>query len=152
MDIAADIGPRLAKATLAAVVDGQMVGADSPLPDEGQVILRLLTKKDPEALDVMRHSCAHVMARAVMRLFEGVELAFGPTIDNGFYYDFPMEQPISEDDFPKIEAEMARIIKEDEPFERIEMPRDKAVDAVRGAGPDAQGRAHQRGAGRRGDA
>ncbi|MCX7428691.1 MAG: threonine--tRNA ligase [Planctomycetia bacterium] len=127
MDIAADIGPRLAKATLAAVVDGRTVGADSPLPENGQVDLRLLTKKDPEALDIMRHSCAHVMARAVMRLFDGVELAFGPTIDNGFYYDFSMDRPISEADFPKIEAEMARIIKEDEPFERIEAPRAKAV-------------------------
>jgi threonyl-tRNA synthetase len=127
MDIAADIGPRLAKATLAAVVDGRMVGADASLPDDGQITLRLLTNKDPEALDVMRHSCAHVMARAVMRLFEGVQLAFGPTIDNGFYYDFLMEHSISEEDFPKIEAEMARIVKEDEPFERIETPREKAV-------------------------
>ncbi len=127
IDVAADIGPGLAKATLAAVVDDQIVGADTYLPEEGEAGLRLLTKRDPEALDVMRHSCAHVMARAVMRLFDGVELAFGPTVDNGFYYDFALEHPISEADFPKIEAEMAKIIKENEPFERVVESRDKAV-------------------------
>src|SRR5690606_34724311 len=119
MDVAADIGSGLAKATLAAVVDGKIVGADTFLPEEGEVKLRLLTKRDPEALEVMRHSCAHIMARAVMRLFDGVELAFGPTVENGFYYDFSLEHAISEADFPKIEAEMAKIIKENEPFERV---------------------------------
>lgn len=127
MDVAADIGSGLAKATLAAVVDGRIVGADTLLPEEGEVQLRLLTKRDPEALDVMRHSCAHIMARAVMRLFDGVELAFGPTVENGFYYDFSLEHPISEADFPRIEAEMAKIIKENEPFERVVQPRDEAV-------------------------
>jgi len=133
-DVAADIGPRLASATLAAVVDGQTVGADSLLPQEGEVSLRLLTKRDAESLDIMRHSCAHVMARAVMRLFEGVELAFGPTVENGFYYDFHIERPISEDDFPKIEAEMARIIKEDEAFERLELAHDEAIDLCESLG------------------
>jgi len=133
-DVAADIGPRLAKATLAAEVDGQVVGADSFLPLEGEVSLRLLTKKDPEALGVMRHSCAHVMARAVMRVFDGVELAFGPTVENGFYYDFHIEQPISEADFPKIEAEMAKIVKEDEAFERLEQPRAEALELCEGLG------------------
>ncbi|MGA2797406.1 MAG: threonine--tRNA ligase [Thermoguttaceae bacterium] len=127
LDIAADIGPRLAKATLAAQVDGRLIGADQPLPEEGQISLRLITKKDPEALEIMRHSCAHVMARAVMRLFPGVQLAFGPTIENGFYYDFQLEHAFSEEDFPRIEAEMARIVKEDEAFERVEMDRREAV-------------------------
>jgi len=131
IDIAADIGPGLAKATLAAMVDGQLAGADSWLPEAGEISLRLLTRRDPEALDIMRHSCAHVMARAVMRLFDGVQLAFGPTVDNGFYYDFELEHPISEADFPKIEAEMAKIIKSDEPFEQIVEPRDKAVAMCR---------------------
>lgn len=134
IDVAADIGPRLSKATLAAEVDGRVVGADTFLPKEGEVKLRLLTKKDPEALGVMRHSCAHIMARAVMRLYEGVQLAFGPTVENGFYYDFQLEQPLSEPDFPKIEAEMAKIIKEDEAFERVEEPRDKAVELCRDLG------------------
>ncbi len=128
IDVASHIGPRLAKATLAAEVDGQVVGVDSTLPEEGEIALRLLTAKDPEALAVMRHSAAHVMARAVMRLYEGVELAFGPTVDNGFYYDFLLEKPISEADFPKIEAEMAKIIQADEPFERIVEPRERAIE------------------------
>ena len=81
IDIAAEIGPRLAKATLAAEVDGQLVGTDTPLPEDGEIALRLITTKDPEALDVMRHSVRHIMARAVMRLFNGVQLAFGPTVD-----------------------------------------------------------------------
>ncbi|MBN1589170.1 MAG: threonine--tRNA ligase [Pirellulales bacterium] len=128
IDVAADIGPRLAKATLAAVVDGQTVGTDFYLPEEGEVSLRLLTKRDIESLDIMRHSCAHVMARAVMRLFEGVQLAFGPTVDGGFYYDFALEHSISESDFPKIEAEIAKIIKQDEAFERVEYPHAKAIE------------------------
>ena len=74
----------------------------------GELAFQILTDKDPEALDVLRHSCAHVMARAVMRLFPGVQLAFGPTIENGFYYDIDSPTPIREEDFPAIEAEMRR--------------------------------------------
>ena len=128
IDIAAEIGPRLAKATLAAEVNGQVTDAGAFLPEEGEVRLRLLTAKDPEALEILRHSTAHVMARAVMRLFEGVQLAFGPNTENGFYYDFQIERPLSEADFPRIEEEMARIVAEGEPFERIELPHDKAVE------------------------
>jgi threonyl-tRNA synthetase len=134
IDVASEIGPGLAKATLAAQVDGRVVGANAPLPTDGEVSLRLLTKKDAEALAVMRHSAAHVMARAVMRLFDGVQLAFGPTTDNGFYYDFELARPLTEDDFGAIEAEMAKIIKLDEPFERLEEPRDKAVAICRDLG------------------
>ncbi|HQU46679.1 MAG TPA: threonine--tRNA ligase, partial [Pirellulales bacterium] len=112
-------------------VDGRTVGLDYTLPDKGDVSLRLFTKKDPEALGVMRHSCAHVMARAVMRLFEGVQLAFGPTIENGFYYDIGLDRPLSEADFPAIEAEMAKIVKADEAFERIVEPRVQAVAICR---------------------
>jgi len=134
IDVASQIGERLAKATLAAVVDGKVVGASTLLPDEGEVSLRLLTKRDPEALGVMRHSAAHVMARAVMRLYGGVQLAFGPTIENGFYYDFELPHALSEEDFPAIEAEMAKIIKLDEPFERIEEPREQAISICRDLG------------------
>src|SRR5262249_51521977 len=73
-----------------------------------------------------RHSCAHVMARAVMRLFPGVQLAFGPTIENGFYYDIDAPTPIREDDFPRIEEEMRKIVADAEPFERFERPVDEA--------------------------
>ena len=131
IEIAAEIGPGLAKATIAAQVDGKVVGANAALPAEGEVELRLLTKKDPQALAVMRHSAAHIMARAVMRLYDGVQLAFGPTVDAGFYYDFDLPHKLSEDDFPAIEAEMARLVKLNEPFERIEEPRGKAIEICR---------------------
>ncbi len=127
-DIAAEIGPGLAKAAVLAEVDGQPRDLHAQLPQNGEVKLRLLTKKDPEALAVMRHSAAHVMAQAVMRLFDGVQLAFGPTTATGFYYDFALPRPISEEDFPKIEAEMQKIVKADEKFERLEMPRGDALE------------------------
>lgn len=130
LDIANEIGSRLGKATLAAEVEGQIVSANVPLPSEGEVSLRLLTKVDPEALGVMRHSCAHVMARAVMRLFDGVQLAFGPTIENGFYYDFELPHALSDEDFPAIEKEMAKIVKENEPFERFVESREGALELV----------------------
>ncbi|HCK55100.1 MAG TPA: threonine--tRNA ligase, partial [Planctomycetaceae bacterium] len=90
LDVAGGIGERLAGATVAAVIEGTVVDAMRPLKQLSQadpIPLKLLTNRDPEALGVMRHSCAHLMARAVMRIFPGVGLAFGPTIDNGFYYD-----------------------------------------------------------------
>ncbi|HVC99457.1 MAG TPA: threonine--tRNA ligase [Pirellulales bacterium] len=133
-DVAESISPRLSKASLAAEVDGRVVGLDQELPAEGQVSLRLLTRKDTAALAVMRHSCAHVMARAVMRLFEGVQLAFGPTIDNGFYYDIGLDRSLTEDDFAAIEAEMRKIVKADEPFERLVEPREKAMAICRDLG------------------
>ena len=126
-DVAAEIGPGLAKSAVAAVIDGKTVGLDTSLPAEGEVTLRILTKKDAAALGVMRHSCAHVMARAVMRLFDGVQLAFGPTVSGGFYYDMMLPRSLTEEDFPAIEAEMAKIVKADEAFELIEEPREKAL-------------------------
>lgn len=130
-DVAADIGPGLAKAAIAAEVDGQAVGLDFALPADGEVQLKLLTKKDPEALSILRHSTAHVMARAVMRLKKNVKLAFGPVRGERFYYDFEVDEPITEDDFPAIEKEMKAIIKRNEPFERIERPRDEALQICR---------------------
>jgi threonyl-tRNA synthetase len=130
-DVAAGIGPGLAKAAILAEVDGRQVDLHSPLPASGEIRFRLLTKKDPEALAVMRHSAAHVMAQAVMRVFPGVQLAFGPTTGSGFYYDFKLDHPLSEEDFPRIEAEMQKIVKADEKFERLEMPRDEAIALCR---------------------
>jgi threonyl-tRNA synthetase len=91
-------------------------------------------KTAPEALDILRHSTAHLMARAVMRLYDGVQLAFGPTVDNGFYYDFAMEHRLTEEDFPKIEDEMKKLVKLDEEFERIELPHKEAVELLTGIG------------------
>jgi threonyl-tRNA synthetase len=126
-DVAADISPGLAKASLAATVNGQVVGMDYVLPTDEKVNVSLLKKDDPRALGVMRHSAAHVMARAIMRLYDGVQLAFGPTIENGFYYDFQMEHTLSEEDFPAIEAEIKKLIKANEPFERVERTREEAL-------------------------
>src|SRR5207245_11738977 len=88
----------------------------SDLATNGQVPFQILTEKDPESLEVLRHSCAHVMARAVMRLFPGVQLAFGPALENGFYYDIDSPTPIREEDFPRIEEEMRKIVAEAEPY------------------------------------
>jgi hypothetical protein len=99
---------------IAAVLDGRTVGLDARLPAAGSVAVEPLRAGDPRALPVMRHSAAHVMARAVMRLFEGVELAFGPTVGEGFYYDLRAARPITDEDLPAIEAEMKRIIEADE--------------------------------------
>jgi threonyl-tRNA synthetase len=85
-------------------------------------------------LDTLRHSAAHIMARAVMRLYPNVQLAFGPNVENGFYYDFSMEHRLTEEDFPKIEAEMAKLIKLNEEFERIELPMQEAVELLTGIG------------------
>ncbi len=124
-EIAEGIGKRLAEAAVAAVADGTVVDLDRPV-ENGQdvpIALRILTPKDREALDVLRHSTAHIMARAILRLFPGTRLAFGPTTATGYYYDVDSPgRPLSEDDFPAIEAEMARIVKDAEPFERFTLP------------------------------
>ena len=120
--IAESIGKRLAQAAIAAKIDGEIIDLNRDLPADGEHTFQILTDKDPESLDVLRHSSAHVMARAVMRLFPDVQLAFGPTVDNGFYYDIDSPTPIREEDFPKIEAEMTKIVEKAEPFERFERP------------------------------
>lgn len=110
---------------IAAKIDGQIIELDRPIPHSGT--LRYLPKCDgkkpcpPDSLHVLRHTAAHVMAQAVMRIFEDVEFAIGPTIEDGFYYDFDLEHRLSEDDFPAIEAEMRRIIEEDYPVVRREV-------------------------------
>ena len=130
LDVAAGIGERLAKATIAASINGTVVDSMRPLADLTDlrpVPLKLITERDAEALGVMRHSCAHVMARAVMRLYPGVGLAFGPTTGHGFYYDFDLKTPISEEDFPRIEAEMQKIVDAAESFDRFDASREEAI-------------------------
>jgi len=125
--VAEGIGKRLAQAAVAAKLDGSIVDLDRELPKgNGEHTFQILTDRDKEALDVLRHSCAHVMARAVMRLFPGVQLAFGPALENGFYYDIDAPTPLREEDFPRIEEEMRKIVKEAEPFERFERPTPEA--------------------------
>lgn len=127
--VAESISKRLADATIAAIADGSIVDLDGKLAEDSPapIALRLLTTKDREALDVLRHSTAHIMARAILRLFAGARLAFGPTTASGFYYDVDIPgHSLSEADFPAIEAEMARIVQQAEPFERFSLP---AADA-----------------------
>ena len=123
-DIAASIGPGLAKAAVAAVADGEVVDLMRPL--EGEVQLRILTDRDREALDVLRHSAAHVLATAVRAVRPGAGIGFGPAIDEGFYYDFDVDEPFTPEDLERFEAEMARVIEEDQPFERQRVTRDEA--------------------------
>lgn len=133
LDVAKGISERLAQDTVAVDVDGVIFDAMRPLEDcsdADPIPVSLITKKQPEAIGVLRHSTAHVMARAVMRLFDGVGLAFGPTTGTGFYYDFDSPTTISEEDFPRIEAEMKAIIKESEPFERFSCTREEAIQLV----------------------
>jgi threonyl-tRNA synthetase len=138
--VAEAIGKRLAQAAVAVEWDGKIVDLDRELPPEdgnsnsSEHKFRVLTDKDPEALGVLRHSCAHVMARAVMRLFPGVQLAFGPTIENGFYYDMESDPPVREEDFPRIEEEMRKIVEKGEPFERFERPTSEARGLVEDLG------------------
>ncbi len=131
LDVAAKIGSRLASAVVAAKIGDRVVDAMRPLadlaPGQSPIPLKLLTDRDPEALNVLRHSCAHIMARAVMRLYKGVSLAFGPTIANGFYYDFELDKKLNEEDFAAIEAEMAKIVEQAEPFEQFSLDRKEAV-------------------------
>ncbi len=130
LNVAEKIGSRLANAVIAAKIEDRIVDATRPLAsltDLNPIPLKLLTDRDPEALEVLRHSSAHIMARAVMRLFDGVSLAFGPTINNGFYYDFDLKHKLSEDDFTAIEQEMAKIVELAEPFEQFSLGRDQAI-------------------------
>ncbi len=128
-EIAESIGKRLAEAAVAAEANGTIVDLDRPLENgtSEPIALRLLTNRDPEALDVLRHSTAHIMARAILRIFPEARLAFGPTTTHGYYYDVDIpDHSISEDDFPRIEAEMVKIVHEKEPFERFHLPANDA--------------------------
>ena len=126
----------MAKDALWGEIDLQPVELDYEIPQGEPVNLKIITKKDPNALATMRHSCAHVMARAVMRIKPGVQLAFGPTIDGGFYYDVECDEPLTEEDFPAIEKEMAKIIALDEPFERLDRPRADAIQVCKDLNQD----------------
>ena len=115
-DVAASIGAGLAKAALAGKVDGTLVDLTATVTDGATV--EIITAKSPEALHIMRHSCAHIMAEAVQELYPGTQIAFGPATDDGYFYDFELPNNISSDDFGAIEKKMAEIIKADEPFVR----------------------------------
>jgi threonyl-tRNA synthetase len=123
-DLAKAIGPGLAKAALAVRVNGEVRDLARPLPDGAQVTI--LTEKDPQALDVLRHSAAHVLATAVRQLFPHAKIGFGPPIEDGFYYDFEVPTPFTPEDLQKIEAKMAEVATADYPFVREEVNRAEA--------------------------
>ncbi|MGW8279387.1 threonine--tRNA ligase [Sphingomonas aurantiaca] len=127
-DVAAAIGPGLAKAALAARIDGQV--RDLGRPFEGDTQLALVTARDEaDALELVRHDLAHVMAEAVQHLFPGTQITFGPATDDGFYYDFaPKDRPFTDEDLPAIEAEMRAIIARNEPFLREVWTRQQLID------------------------
>ncbi len=130
-DLAADIGPGLARAALAVTVDGDPRDLSAPLPDGATVAI--VTDRSEESLDLIRHDTAHVLAAAVMELYPGVRISIGPPIENGFYYDFefPAGVTISEADFPAIEAKMAEHISADEPFVREDISSAQALERFR---------------------
>ena len=127
-DVAAAIGPGLAKAALAARIDGQV--RDLTRPFEGDTALELVTARDEkDALELARHDFAHVMAEAVQHLFPGTQITFGPATDDGFYYDFaPKDRPFTDEDLPAIEAEMRAIIARNEPFTREVWTREQLIE------------------------
>ncbi|WP_417579934.1 threonine--tRNA ligase [Nitrincola sp.] len=124
-DVAADIGAGLAKAALAGKVNGELV--DTSYTIDTDVELAIVTARDEEGVDIIRHSCAHLMAMAVQDLFPGAQVTIGPVIDNGFYYDFAYERPFTPEDLEKIEARMHALSKQNLPVERSLMSRDEAV-------------------------
>ncbi|MCO6417480.1 threonine--tRNA ligase [Siccirubricoccus sp. KC 17139] len=123
--VAAAIGPGLAKAALAMQVDG--VTKDLATPIERDASIRFITRKDPEALELIRHDAAHVLAEAVQALYPGTQVTIGPAIENGFYYDFARNEPFTPEDFAAIEAKMREIVARNSPFIRSVMPREEAI-------------------------
>ena len=134
MDVAADIGPGLAKATLAGEVDGRLRDASHLIEDDAE--LRIITAKDPEGLEVIRHSTAHLLAQAVERLFPECQVTIGPVIEDGFYYDFSYPPGFTMEDLDRIGAEMRRIVKDALPVTREVWPRGQAIQFFRQEGEE----------------
>ncbi len=138
-DAAAAIGPGLAKAALGVrIVDDGLHDLASPLPDGARVQIVTASDEDPDALWLIRHDAAHVLAEAVLELYPGVKISIGPPIEDGFYYDFefPEGTTVSEADLERIEAKMREHIAADEPFVRSELPAAEAIERFRAEGQD----------------
>lgn len=132
--VAEQIGPGLAKAAIAAEVDGQLVDLSYPVVKDIQ--LRILTTRDAETLDIIRHSTAHLLAHAVKQLFPTAQVTIGPVIENGFYYDFALSRPFTPDDLLKIEKRMHELVKQDLPIQRSTLPREEAIKFFRDLGEE----------------
>ena len=109
LDVAMDIGPGLAKATIAGKVNGELVDAVDMIDQDAN--LSIITARDEEGLEIIRHSCAHLIGHAIKQLYPDVKMAIGPTINNGFYYDVDLPEPLSNDDLVKIEKRMLELAK-----------------------------------------
>jgi len=133
-EVAEAIGPGLAKAALAGEVDGKLV--DTGFTIENDAALKIITGRDDDGVEIIRHSTAHLMAQAVKRLFPDTQVTIGPTVEHGFYYDFARETPFKPEDIEAIEKEMQRIVGEDLEVERSEMARDEAVKFFRDQGEE----------------
>jgi threonyl-tRNA synthetase len=131
-DVAADIGAGLAKATLAGVVDGREVDASYSIDSDAE--LRIITSRDDRALEILRHSTAHLLAQAVQQLFPGTQVTIGPTVEDGFYYDFASDHNFSLEDLEKIEAKMQELVAKDLPVSRVVYSREQAVEMFREMG------------------
>jgi len=124
-EVAASIGKGLAKAAIAAKVDGELVDLARPITRDAR--LEIVTRQSPEALPLIRHDAAHVLAEAVQSLYPGTQVTIGPAIENGFYYDFARDEPFTPEDLERIEARMAEIVERDRPFTREEWDRQEAI-------------------------
>jgi len=131
-DVAADIGAGLAKATLAGVVDGREVDASYSIESDAE--LRIITSRDDQALEILRHSTAHLLAQAVQQLFPGTQVTIGPTVEDGFYYDFASDHNFSLEDLEKIEAKMQKLVANDLEVSRLVYSREQAVEMFREMG------------------
>src|ERR1700749_3129167 len=129
-EIASSIGPGLAKAALILEVNGKQWDLFRPIENDAHI--RIITKKDPEALELIRHDAAHVLAMAVQDLFPGTQGTIGPATEDGFYYDFARETPFTPENLPKIEEKMREIVKRDLPTRREVWQRDKAIAHFKG--------------------
>ena len=133
-EIAADIGPGLAKATLGGDVDGALVDASHEIQTDST--LRIITAKDPEGVEILRHSCAHLLAQAVKQLYPEAQVTIGPVVEDGFYYDFAYSPGFTEDDLERIQERMQALAKAGSPVERIIMGRDEAIAYFRDSGEE----------------
>ena len=123
--VAEAIGPGLARAALAMKLDGKLVDLTTPIDHDANVVF--VTRRDPDALELIRHDAAHVLAEAVQELYPGTQVTIGPAIEDGFYYDFARNEPFTPDDFPAIEAKMHEIVRRGAPFVRSTMDREAAT-------------------------
>jgi threonyl-tRNA synthetase len=131
-EVAASIGAGLAKAALAGKVDGKLVDTSYKIDHDASVAI--VTDKSPEALEIIRHSTAHLLAQATQRLFPDTQVTIGPVVENGFYYDFARKTPFTPDDLTKIEAEMKKIVAEALPVQRSVMAKDAAIEFFKNKG------------------